>query len=507
MKFKLKNLAALIFSGTLLAVSGCSDFLDEKDPSNLTAENYFTRPEHADAAVVAIYDNLRFLNGGTGIFAQNWQMLEALTGTSATETGQNQDLNNLLALSYNAENLFIRQWWNALYRGIANANLAIANIPAIQMDDVAKNKFLGQAQFLRALYYFWLVRLYGDVPLITKPVNATSPELYPTRATQQAVYDLIVSDLTAAENSGLAWTDNTGRVSMGAVKSLLSSVYLTMAGFPLNKGTEYYQKAADKSKEVIDSKLFRTFQNYDSLHLRGSENFREHIFMIQYAAGIIDGPFQGLMLPNFKNISAYSDEIGTTVPTVSFFNSYEATDVRKAEQQFFYTSYYDGGNGGVKVLGKPYIFKHFDKEAHGTSGVKGTAISGLNWPLIRYAEVLLTFAEAQNEISGPTTATEDAINKIRARAGLSAITGLSKDQFREAVWKERWYELCFEGKTWFDMVRTRKVFNESTKGFDNFVGHAFSYGPALQQRHLLLPLPRAEMLNNPNLTPQNDGWE
>jgi hypothetical protein len=130
----------------------------------------------------------------------------------------------------------------------------------------------------------------------------------------------------------------------------------------------------------------------------------------------------------------------------------------------------------------------------------------LNWPLIRYAEVLLIYAEAQNEVGGPTAATIAALKQIRDRAKLTTAATFTQETFREAVRRERWHELCYEGKSWFDMVRLQKVYNESTQGFDNFVGHKFSYGPTLAAKHLLLPLPTLEYNNNPSLRPQNPGY-
>jgi starch-binding outer membrane protein, SusD/RagB family len=130
-------------------------------------------------------------------------------------------------------------------------------------------------------------------------------------------------------------------------------------------------------------------------------------------------------------------------------------------------------------------------------------------PQIRYAEVLLAYAEAKNEGGGPDQTAYDAFKKIRDRAQLTtpALGSYTQASFREAVWKERWHELCYEGITWFDMVRLRKVFNETTKGFDDFVGHINkSSNQPLQEKHLLMPLGVQEMLNNPNLKPQNPGY-
>ena len=516
MKFSIiKNISKLLLGAVIIQSVGCTKWLEKKDvdPSNLSPETYYTIPAHAEAAIAAVYAQTRFINGGAGIFANNFSMVEMVTGTAKTETGQNTDLNNLLGLSYNGDNVFVNNWWNGAYSVITQANLALEKVPGINpMDEAQKKRILGEAQFLRAWAYFYLVRLYGDVPLLIKPIaNATDPMMYPSRTSKDSVYNQIVADLTAAEASGLPWTDATGRASLGAVKSLLAEVYLTMAGYPLNKGQAYYKLAADKAYEVISSNNFSLFTNYADLHSTATENRGEFIFEIQYLSGVADNPNQGILLPNFKNVSAYGTEIGSTVPTTQFYQSYEAGDLRAVDRQgFYYTHYYDGGDGPLKDLSAPYIYKHFDVIANGTFGVKGTATSSLNWMNMRYAQVLLTYAEAQNEVGGPTQAAWDALNAIRKRAQLStpALGTFTQATFREAVWRERWHELAYEQITWFDMVRLKKVYNEATNGFDDFVGHKFpENGATLQEKHLLFPLPTAEMQNNPNLRPQNPGYQ
>lgn len=514
MKLKINNIvkSALLLAVAAITFSSCTKWLADTDidPSNLSPETYYTTPDQAEAALAAVYAQTRFINGGAGIFANNFSMLEMVTGTARTETGQNTDLNNLIGLSYNGDNVFVANWWNGPYSLIAQANLVLAKVPGITpMDEAQKNRILGQAKFLRAWAYFYLVRLYGDVPLLLEPVNATSPDLYPSRTPAETVYNQIVADLTDAENSGLPWADQTGRASLGAVKAELAEVYLTMAGSPLNKGAAYYKLAADKAKEVIQSGSFALFENYLDLHSLSTENRGEHIFEIQYLSGVADNPNQGVLLPNFKDVSAYGTEIGSTVPTLQFYESFEEGDLRTVDREgFFYTHYYSGGDGPLKDLSAPYIFKHFDIVANGTFGVKGTASSSLNWMNIRYAQVLLTYAEASNEAEGaPNEMALNAVNQIRSRAKIPLLGSMSQGDFRTAVWRERWHELCYEGITWFDMVRLKKAYNEATNGFENFVGHKFpDSGSVLEEKHLLFPLPTVEMQNNPNLTPQNPGY-
>src|SRR5688572_1861003 len=501
----------LLCSALFFSATACSDFLEERDPSNLTPESFYTEAKHADAAIAAVYADARFYGEGAGIFSSNWQLLEAPTGTTTTETAQNSDLNNLYSLTYDPNTGHIQNWWRGLYKVIANANLVLENVPKITMDEAAKKKVLGEAHFFRAWAYFYAVRIWGDVPLITKPQSATSEDFFPTRTSSEEVYNLIVEDLLTAEQAGLSWTDPTGRVSQSAVKSQLAIVYLTMAGYPLSKGASHYTLAAAKAKEVIDNAgTIKLFDTYMEVHDENRRNTGEHIFSLQYTADVAENPM-GNMFPNFKP-TTYRGASGTgsTIPTIQFYESFEPGDRRAVDQAgWFYTTYYTNGNGAPFSLGAPYIFKHFNYRANGIAGAEPTKKDNLNVPMIRFAEVLLIYAEAQNEVGGPTQEAYDALKKIRDRAQLTtpALGTFNQATFRETVWRERWYELCFEGITWFDMVRLRKVFNHDTKGFDEFVGHVnTNSNQALQEKHLLFPLLRQEMVNNPNLAPQNPGY-
>jgi hypothetical protein len=331
----------------------------------------------------------------------------------------------------------------------------------------------------------------------------------PSRTAAATVYGQIEEDLLAAEAAGFPMTDVSGLASQMAVKSFMARVYLTMAGQPMN-APGYYQKAADKAKEVIDyananPSQIGLFPTYEDLRTDANENRVEHILMIQYAAGVANNNYQSYFLPNNTNITA-SGEVGTTVPTQSFIDSFEPGDKRVEEKEFFFSSYYDGGTGAVFPLNRPYVFKHFDVIANGSPGTGGTGNAGLNYPLIRYADVLLIFAEAQNEAAGPSQAIFDAVNPIRARANLGDLSGLNQSELREAVWRERWHELCYEGITWFDMIRLRKVYNEEDDSFDDLVGATLGTGVTLQEKHLLLPLPAGDFRNNPNLRPDNPGY-
>ncbi len=520
--YSLKTIGtAFLYGAVLLGPTGCSDFLDEQDPSNLTPESFYTIPDHAEAAIAATYSLLRFYGDGAGIFSANWQLLEAVTGTATTQTGQNSNLNNLYSLTYDGNTEHVYNWWNGLYRIIANANLALDKIPGINFlppaTEAQKTKLIGEAKFLRAWAYFNVVRLWGDAPLITQPQTSASEDFLPSRAPQEQIYDLIVEDLKEAEAAGLPVFETSGRATQIAVKALLSKVYLTMAGFPLSKGASHYTLAAAKAKEVIDyskanPSTVNLFATYKEIHNEALKNTLEHLFQIQYNTVVAGFPLNDYF-PNFKPVTyAGSGGTGSTVPTLSFYNSFEQGDLRTKDQEgWFYTTYYENGTGVQFDLGAPYVFKHFNITALGGPGITPTKLNNLNVNLIRYAEVLLIYAEAQNELGAPTQEAYEAYKRIRDRAQLTtpALGTFTQASFREAVWRERWYEFCYEGITWFDMVRLRKVFNETTKGFDDFVGHRnlnIPGGVSLEAKHLLFPLGVQEMLNNPNLTPQNPDY-
>lgn len=500
-----RALAIALITTTILS---CTDFLEENNQSSLNPDSFFKTNTHAESGLNAVYATTRDVFGGfSGGNSSNWHLLEALTGQSINNSSGNPDLNSLSSLSYNSNLIHAKTIWAGTYKLIANANLVIENVPDIFMSEDRKKQILGEAYFLRAWAYFNAVRIWGDIPLLTSPVGTGSPDFYAERTSQSIVYDQIVSDLKFSEGSGLAFIDQSGRVSIAAVKSLLSKVYLTMAGHPLNK-TEHYADAAEKAKEVIDNGGLSLFNTYGEIFLESNENKQEHIFSIQYAPNV-SANYESLSFLPAKNITK-GGAVGwqTNLPETNFYNSFESGDKRKNNRQgWFYTDYFVGGNGELTDLGGPHIFKAFNVANFGSDTVEGNGQGDfLNFSVIRFAEVLLIYAEASNEVSGPTSAAIEAVKKVRDRAGLTTPTSLSKDLFRELVWKERWHELCFERITWFDMVRLKKVFNSKTGGFDNFVGHTvLSTNQSLQEKHLLFPIPALELVNNPNLT-QNSGY-
>ncbi|WP_206680741.1 RagB/SusD family nutrient uptake outer membrane protein [Hymenobacter polaris] len=491
--------ATALCTGLLLAATGCKDFLVEDNRSTLTQTNYFTNATQAQSAVDGLYTRLRLLNDGPGYGESSWVALE-LMAEHATTLGQSFNNNQIINQSIDPANPYFSSVWNNAYNGIGAANLVLARVPDVSMDDATKKALLGQAYFIRAFLYYHLVRLYGDVPLLTTPIDGSSPDLYPSRAPQADVYNLIIADLQAAEQSGLPAVDRTGRISQGAVKALLASVYLTTAGYPLQIKANY-QKAADKAAELIDANQYPLFTNYASLHNTTDKNQGELILQAQFLANVSNSAISALVIPYFVGISKYNDEFGALIPTPGFYATHESGDLRAQEQQFYFSKYPSIRDPSKIVnFGSQALYKYFQVET-----ALGSGVGDENWTLLRMPEVMLIYAEAINEVSGPNTKAYTQINAIRSRAKLPALSGLSQADFRTAVWKERYHELAYENKAYFDIQRTRQTYDVANNRFVNVVGFKAEVGPAFQEKYLLWGIPSAEINNNKKLT-QNPGW-
>lgn len=498
----------LVISAIILTISSCTKFLEEEPTGSLTPESQVTSPEIARAFANSPYAQLTVLDQGAGGYGGNTaELMEFMTG-KADGNAQTEGF-RFYNLTYDAQSFYIDTWWQNLYLGIANCNLALQKIAEIEFDETAKTNMLAEVRTLRAFYYFYLVRMYGPVPKITTVVDDLS-QVRPPRDPERSIYDsVIIPDLLAAEASTLPWRDNTGLVSMSAVKSLLADVYLTYAGYPVQAGEQYYAESAKRSKEVIDNGGYTLFPEYTDMINPANKNTGEFIWQVQFEAGITNNDLTAKTLALYKRISVYSDEFGGLVPTRQFVESYPDGDKRAAEKQFFYTwypgnpaNYPDGDPRRDSVnLGGYHLYKWFDKDA-----VISTAKSDLNYTIYRLADVMLMYAEASNRANGgPDAFAEQYVNEIRARAELDPVSGLSQEDFEKEVWTQRYLELCYEGKIWFDMLRTRKVRNDITLEFDDFVGHTTTWNKTFTENQLLFPIPLREINNNTNLE-QNQGF-
>jgi len=363
------------------------------------------------------------------------------------------------------------------------------------ISDNVKNRVLGEAYFLRAHYYFILVRFFGDVPLTLKPVEP-GDDLRPFRTPKADVYKQIISDLNQAitllppkeQYSG----NDVGRASKGSAAGMLAKVYLTLGD---------WQKVVDLCDQVKNLG-YSLNANYGDNFNSSTENSKESLFEIQYVGdagmGFWDNENQASWLSTFtgpRGSDLVAGGWGWNQPTQEFINSYETGDLRKDV-----TVFYDGcPKFDGKDYKKPWSMTGFNlrKFLVPLSAVPSYDNSPLNFPVLRYADVLLMKAEALNEL-GRTTEAAAPLNEVRARAGLGNVTGLAKDAFRAKVLNERRIELAFEGQRWFDLIRI----NNGQYGIDFLKSIGKSN---MSSKFLLFPVPQKERDANPNLT-QNTGY-
>lgn len=483
----------------MVFLTSCVNFLDLDPSGSLGAEDYYKTAEQIRAAVNGTYEGLSlpFIEN-IGISVSPAYSIEYITGYSRRPRPSGFDDDQFLRLDkLDAANSRIQAWWNATYYPLENCNSVIENVSLTTLvDDVTRQRYLGQAYFLRAWYYFQAVRLFGDIPLkLTTTKDANNVKV--RRSPKEAIYEQIEKDLIKAENSGLPWIDQSGHISLGAVKSLLAKVYITMAGYPLQKGVTYYEKAYNKALEVINSRQFSLFDQYGDLRDPATQNTREHIFMLQHHPTLAQSNIHGAYLPYPPlEISIQPNYGGAMAPAQAFYDAYDDSDGRKQEQAFFYTQYPRYDNPAETVFfPMPYIYKFWDADA------EKTGRSGANFPLIRYADVLLLCAEAKSQLDGGTTADAAAVDAwyaVHHRAFPAAPR--PADISTEAVLKERYWEFCFEFQTWYDMLRTRKAFDVVNGRMTSLIGYkAPNHLRAFEETDLQLPLPLAEVQKNPDL--------
>lgn len=492
-----------------LGLTSCDDFLKENPTGQLTTSSSVSSPEIARAFVDgALSQIVTFNNGGGGWGGNNASLTEFMTGKA--DGNSQTEAFKFFDLEYDSRAFYIDNWWAGMFSGISRANLAIQKVGEIAtLPAATKTNMIAEAKTMRALYYFQLVRMFGDVPKLTALVTSLE-EVQTPRSPVKEIYDeIIIPDLLEAEKSTLPWRDAAGRVSMGLIKTLLADVYLTYSGFPVKGGAQGYVESAKRSKELIDNGTFSLFTEYTDMILPANRNTKEFIFQVQHEKDIRNNGLTPVTLPAFNGIAAYSDEYGGLIPRKEFVESFTKGDKRAQEKQFFYT-YYKGHPNDYPAgdkrrdslnLGGYFIYKYFDKQA-----IDDDAKANINYTIYRYADVLLMYAEASNRAEGkPNAQAQKALNDIRTRAKLPAVTTTNVDEFEQAVWAERYFELCYEGKMWFDIVRTRKVRNDVTKAWDNFVGHKTVYGKTFTEKNLLFPIPKREIDNNRKLV-QNTGF-
>ncbi|MGZ3837877.1 MAG: RagB/SusD family nutrient uptake outer membrane protein [Flavisolibacter sp.] len=494
MIFYSKHIRVIVF--LLLAtfiMPSCKKFLVENPKNLVSVANFYKTKEDAIAAVNAIYGYLNSTSTGStaGVYHSTFWVIAGLT---SDEMLNNQlgapDLDQLSSFSHAAPNSALLETWQMHYKTITVANIAIERIPSIDMDATLKARLMNEAKFLRALMYFDLVRMFGDVPLLTKEVEP----LKPVRSPASDVYNFIISDLTAAEDLPASYPagDGKGRATSGAAKSILAKVYLTK---------KEYDKAAAKCLEVINSNQYQLWDDFADVFKLSSRNGKEAIFSVGFGdgGGAISfwevGQFNVRLLPRELSEEGVENAQGWQIPTLNLYNEYEADDRRRAVT--FVTEVHNK-NGTITQI-RPYIQKYWDRVAEPKANG-----SYNDYPVIRYADVLLMYAEASNELGNAGPAYQ-YLNMVRKRARFDGATyrnvlpdysGLTKEQFRQAVLKERRMEFVAEGQRWFDLARTGTL--------ETLVPVA-KPGVVPQAKHYLFPIPQREIDLNQNLT-QNSGY-
>lgn len=483
----MKN-SIIIFSVIALTFISCSDYLEEEPVGLLTTSQFFKTPNQIQTAVDGAYNGLArpYTSVFLGLPISEFLSFSALPGFSTNPFGTGPGEATFVRLDdLDPSNSYLNEAFKTVYIPMENINTVIANIAETTViDEASKNAYLGQMYFLRAYHYYYGVKLFGEIPLKITPTEGIKDSEIP-KATVDAVYNQIVEDLQLAEKMGLPWRDVSGHASLGAVKTLLTKVYLDMAGFPLNKGAEYYQKAYDKSLEIISNGEYALFSEYADLRSPNNQNNGEHIFMVQKQANVSNSELHNAVLPPAVPSQGNIFE-SSLLPTMEFFNSYGPGDRRTEDKAFFF----------MYAEGEITTYKYWDEDAAANSP------SGANIPIFRYADVLLLSAEAKANIDGGTTSDANAINayfEVRGRAfpNETKPTSITVDD----VLKERIWELSFEYlTTWFDLQRTRRTLDVISGNMVDLIGYqATTHLRPFMESDLFFPMPTEQVNLNPLL--------
>ena len=507
---KIQKYGLAVFAGVMLLAACSKDFLDKEPLVNNVIENFYKTGNDAILAVNAAYVPLQWEFNNT--YFCEWMFGDVVSDDALKGGGNINDITDLFQMEnfiVTASNQVLLEFYRAQYQGIYRSNLAIHYIPDIPPDDSvmdlsARNRLLGEARFLRALYYFRLVRIYGGVPEVTTILDPT--EYKQARASRDSIYDLIYSDLKFA--SANLWLKSRyapadlGRATKGAAQALLMKAYL------------YNQKWAEAKAlgdSIINSGEYALESNYANNFTLAGENGMESVFEIQYMEeptsdygqgnGFTRGTFNIIMQRTRVNNQGW----GFDHPTTDLINEYETGDPREAATIYDPDADTYLGNG---YHNRKYALEGYTLQ-HPTRGP-------LNFKVIRYADVLLMYAEAACELNDLSDA-ENALEQVRerARAGNNTLLpafpygSYSENQtdLRKAIRHERRIELAMEGQRFFDLVRwgvAAKVMN-AYRDQESDAVKAYMM-PFEEGKHELFPIPEVEINLSNDLLTQNPGY-
>jgi hypothetical protein len=499
-----KTTVALVAASMLL--TQCRKNILDVDPTIpiSTLDDYYQSERNAINAVNAAYTPLSALYNGSAWHIGDIMSDDAdLGGGGGGDGDETAELDNFNVNSFNP---IINLMWAQCYFGILRSNLVVEKVPQIPvMSAEIRKRSIGEGKFLRALYYYHLVRVFGDVPLYTNVINVEQAANI-ARSPKALVYEQIINDLKAADTllpAQYAGAD-LGRASSGAAKGILASVYLTL-GDKTN--------AALVAKSVIDNRSeygYDLWADYADNFNLDKENGKESVFEVQYRSGggqwTDYGAGQKLncfFAPRFQDI-VQSRGYGWNVPTKDFADSYERTgdsyatitDKRRNRSMWIPGDTYETYTHPEQLVGSPIglnIKKYF-VSINNTLGDNGGWTCALNVPIMRYSEILLIYAEA----AGPAVGKPYA-DQVRVRAGLDPLqSGMTDEQYLEAIYEERRHEFAFEMHRWYDLLRHPNP--------NYFIDVMRAAGKTnIQPKHRFMPIPQAERDKNSNLT-QNEGY-
>ncbi|GAB3011613.1 RagB/SusD family nutrient uptake outer membrane protein [Cyclobacterium sediminis] len=493
MKFIYKY--AFISLGILFSCS--EDYLNLAPISNRSVEGFYNNQEELNQALMGVYDGLQSTQ--TSVYAM---LMKEQRSDNTFQQSLLYNFHSIIHFNESAENTQLYPAWSGLYESIYHCNVFLEKIEGVSFEnDQVKEQMKAETKVIRSLYYFDLVRYFGGVPIVTKPLSITESLQYDRNSIEE-VYATIISDLeeAAADLPQTYAPQDEGRITSLAAKALLGKVYLTKSGYPLNSGE--WEKAKVLLEEVINSGQFEFFSKYSDVFDIANDNGKQYVFWVQFNS-VAQG--EGNPIPRIQaanNIDRNDPVLGVSSggsplsPIVSqdFINSFEEGDVRLAhtvQMQWLQ-------NDGVM------FYTPFSKKfVSGNSGPQNNW--DINWPVIRYTDVLMMYAEVLNEIAyTPNGKAFEILNQVRERAGLDPKgTNDVPDQasFRNWILNERRFEFAFEHQRWHDLVRT----DQGLSVMKNFLMEYGLDGNVTKEKYLY-PIPSRVIQTNPIIT-QNPGFQ
>ncbi|MGK9118570.1 RagB/SusD family nutrient uptake outer membrane protein [Olivibacter jilunii] len=504
-KQTMKEFSKYIFLFVLFIASACTK-LEEEPVSILVPGQYFNTEADAEAAVMGSYALLSSDN----FYGRRLTMVLQLLGDDIdiADIGTQSSRIQLNGFTHDASNQDILAVWRLAYLGIGAANAAIDGIPNVPMDEGKKNALIAEARMVRALNYYHLVQLFGDIPYIGQFVTDpnTIKDINKTPASE--VYQHIIDDC----EFGISYLPDAfpgnikSRATKGAAHTLLSSVYMVL---------QQWDKAAEHAEAVINDTgkyHYGLVNDYQDLWKADLGHQLEHVWVVDFMGGITgeNGTNQDYTAPMTGVRDADMLGWSVLVPSPGMYGSFDNNDYRKEVSYLTETP--------IKGVMTPYQQWRWPR-IHtakwclypGANANAEGADSDIKHVIFRYAEILLMAAESLNESNGgPTAKAYEYLNAVRQRArntpnGVRTFptdipVGLNQAAFRDAVREERRVELAFEWKRWYDLKRWDIVVEAFTKE------GAYEKRENIKPSHKLLPIPQEEIGRNANLLPQNEGY-